>query len=265
MEDRTVDAHARPPQTAGRIRVRQQILRQRRMKVEDRVAVETDILRGIDEKLDGALVVEDHLRVAPLLPLRDLAGLDQPPGVEQRVGVALEAARVPRKVDQQPVEYPLGVGARGLFADACATGFPELRPFVLRQVEAVIGPVREQELRVVADRLAGRHRAPYIFQDFRARPGKRLSLCFRLLRNGSHERPLRLRQDKKVRRLRQHQRRSPVARPSARTLHDEASAVDKRLEAVLQGAARRRGLQRPGDFLHGHAFMAAPHDPLNRL
>jgi hypothetical protein len=58
-------------------------------------------------------VVEDHLGLQPLLAFSRFAKIEQAPGVEEGVGVALEAARVPGKVDQQPVQDLPRVGAGG--------------------------------------------------------------------------------------------------------------------------------------------------------
>ena len=63
-----------------------------RVKVEDRVAVEADIVGSADEKLDRVLVIENHLGLKLLPAFGLFAELDQAPGVEQRIGVALKAA-----------------------------------------------------------------------------------------------------------------------------------------------------------------------------
>jgi len=80
------------PEPAGRVGIGQQVVGQQRVKIEDRVAIEADLLRRIDQELDRVLVVEDHLRFQMSLALGLLAQIEQAPGVEQGIGVALEAA-----------------------------------------------------------------------------------------------------------------------------------------------------------------------------
>ena len=125
------------------------------MQVENRVAVEADLRRVADEKLDRVLVVEDHLRFEPVAALRLLAELDQPLRVEQRVGVAFKTARIPRQVDQKPVQNLPRVGARRLLPAHLAR--PDLREVRARssgKVERLSRTVGVQEVAVVADRLA---------------------------------------------------------------------------------------------------------------
>jgi hypothetical protein len=56
-------------------------------------------------------VVEDHLRFALLMTFGHLSEIEQAAGVEQRIDIAVEAARIPGQVDQQAVEDLLGVGS----------------------------------------------------------------------------------------------------------------------------------------------------------
>ncbi len=86
------DADGDMPQPAGCRLVRQKVVRKDRVKIEDGVAVETDLVRGADEKFDRVLVVEDHLRFEAVPAFGLFAELDQASGIEQRVGVALKAA-----------------------------------------------------------------------------------------------------------------------------------------------------------------------------
>ena len=81
------------------------------------MAVEADILCTVDQDLDGLLVVQDHLRLVPVLAFRHLAELDQACGIEQGIGVALQTARVPRQVDEKPAQHLLCMGAGGLLDD----------------------------------------------------------------------------------------------------------------------------------------------------
>ena len=68
------------------------------------LAVEADLGGGLHEELDRGLVIEDHLRVPGGLALGGFAPRDEPLGVEQGVGVALQAAGVPGEVDEEPVQ-----------------------------------------------------------------------------------------------------------------------------------------------------------------
>jgi len=59
-------------------------------------------------------MIEDHLGFEPVAAFGLLAELDQPLRIQQRVGVALEATRVPRQVDQEPTKDLVRVSARRL-------------------------------------------------------------------------------------------------------------------------------------------------------
>lgn len=56
------------------------------------------------QQLDRILMVDDHLRLDDALAVRPFTQLDQPLRIQQRVGVSLQSARVPREVDQQATE-----------------------------------------------------------------------------------------------------------------------------------------------------------------
>ena len=118
----------------------------------------------------ASLVVEDHLRFESLLALGFLVQFDQAFGIEQRIGVALEAARVPGQIDQQPVQDLPGVGAGRLVADHRPPHSLEALTFRLREIEGLVGPVRIEERSVIADRAAPRRRLPDILPDLRAGP-----------------------------------------------------------------------------------------------
>ena len=62
------------------------------MKIENRIAIEPDVLGRADEKRDGILMVEYHLGFELLAAFRLLAKLDEAPRVEQRVSVSFEPA-----------------------------------------------------------------------------------------------------------------------------------------------------------------------------
>ena len=56
-----------------------------------------------------------------------------------------------------------------------------------------------------------------------------------------------------------------VARRAARAFHDKTLVFDKELEAVLQGPARWRGLQRIFNLTRSHAFRMGPRRFLDHL
>ena len=105
------DADRHRSQTPGGRGVRQQVVRQHPVQVEDRTAIECNVVDALDEELDGMFVVEDHLRLEDVPAGLGLSEFDQALGVEQGVGIAFQAARVPGKVDQHPVKNPTGMGA----------------------------------------------------------------------------------------------------------------------------------------------------------
>jgi len=90
--DRDLDL-AKPSTCQG---IREQVVGKQGVQVADRVAIEPDLLDVVDEHLDRSLVVEDHLGFALLLAGCVPAELDEVPGIEPCIGVALEAARCPR-------------------------------------------------------------------------------------------------------------------------------------------------------------------------
>ena len=81
------------------------------MQVEDRTAIECNVVDALDEELDGMFVVEDHLRVADVPTIRRLSEFVQAFGVEQGVGIAFQAARVPGKVDEHPIQILTSMGS----------------------------------------------------------------------------------------------------------------------------------------------------------
>lgn len=81
------------------------------MQIAQRKTVERLRLNVLDQQLDGALVVENHLRLHRILAARGAPVLDQLAGIEQRVGVALDLARRPRQINQQAFENGAAVGA----------------------------------------------------------------------------------------------------------------------------------------------------------
>jgi hypothetical protein len=105
------------------------------MEIEDRVPIEANFVGGADEKLDRIFVVEDHLRFEVRPALRFLAELDEALGIEERVCVAFEAARIPGEVDEEPIQDVLGVGAGGLPGDLRSSHSRQVGAVLLGQVE----------------------------------------------------------------------------------------------------------------------------------
>ena len=78
----------------------EQVIGEERMQVQDGVTVEADLAGLLHEQFNGGFMIEDHLRIARAFALGALAQRQEPLGLEQRVGIALEAAGVPGKVDK---------------------------------------------------------------------------------------------------------------------------------------------------------------------
>src|SRR5205814_454913 len=93
MVDGLADPYRFTAKPSRRGRVAKQVVSQQSVQVEDGVAVEADLVSRLDQKFDGRLVIEDHLRFGRGLPFGGLPQFDQTLRVEQRVGVAFETAR----------------------------------------------------------------------------------------------------------------------------------------------------------------------------
>jgi hypothetical protein len=77
-------------------------------------------------------MIENHLGFEPLLALRLLAEIDQAFGVEKRIGVALQAARIPGQVDEKPVQYLFSIRARRLVRCRRCADLPQISPLCRR-------------------------------------------------------------------------------------------------------------------------------------
>ena len=107
VEDRARDCHSHAPESSRSTGIGKQIVRKRRVQIENGMPAEADVRgRILDQDLDGVLVVEDHLRFTPILALRLFAELDEARRIEQGIGVALQTTGVPGQVDQKPVQDP---------------------------------------------------------------------------------------------------------------------------------------------------------------
>ena len=121
------------------------------MQVQDRVAIESDVFGPRDQQLDCRLVVEDHLRLAGIAAFGRFPEFDQPLRVQQRVGVAFEAARVPGKIDQQPFVDLAGKGSGGVLAVRGVSERQESLTHRGREVPGYPGAVVVQKLPPIAD------------------------------------------------------------------------------------------------------------------
>ena len=141
---------SRPPAVASG----QQVFRKECVQIADRVAVETDVARVLSEQLDRRLVIEDHLRLVGRFALGRLARFEEPLGFEQRVGVALEPARIPREIDEQPIHHlpQMRAGGQRLARGAAEGGefFPQRRG----KIRGHVGPVTVEKRKYIAHRLA---------------------------------------------------------------------------------------------------------------
>ena len=113
-------------------------------------------------------MVQDHLRFKLILTFGSLAEIDQAPGVEQRIGIALQAARVPGKIDQQATQYLSGVGAGRLFRDLWFADLVQVRTLLIREIERFVGAVGIKKGAVIANRFAAFRRLPDILLNCRA-------------------------------------------------------------------------------------------------
>ena len=143
------------------------------MEVEQRVAVEADLLCGLHEKFDSVLVVEDHLRFPAVFAVPFFPGLDQAMRFEQRIGVALETARVPGQGDQEPAQQVSGIGAGRLIDPLERADFAQPSALFRGEIEGLVGPVGVEEGDVVAHRAAGLYRLADVFANPRPRVRQR--------------------------------------------------------------------------------------------
>ena len=84
------------------------------------------------------------------------AEIEQPLGVEQGVGVALEPARVPGEIDQQPAQDPPRVRSGGRRGQPRPADLVKAGSLLRGEMEADVRLVGVQELPAVADRGPGR-------------------------------------------------------------------------------------------------------------
>ena len=150
MIRRAADGHRNGPKTAACPRI-EQVVREQRVQVQDGMAIEADEIGVLDKEVDRGLVVQDHLRLARTLALAGIAALEQTLGLQQGVGVALQAAGAPREVDQQPmVDLPCIRPGGTLFVGGTAQ-LAKAAPSPGRKVEGLVRPVAIEESPVVSD------------------------------------------------------------------------------------------------------------------
>ena len=100
MEDRATDSHrSGADEPAGRW-IWQEIVRKQRVNVANRVAIEPNAIRLLREHLDSRFVIEDHLSFLWRFSFSSLSTFDEVLGLEQGIGIPLQAAGVPGKIDQ---------------------------------------------------------------------------------------------------------------------------------------------------------------------
>ena len=234
VEDRLLDAHGDVPQPARCGFVRQQVAGQDGVEeIEDGMAVEADVVRRVDEELDRVLVVEDHLCFETRAPVRLLAELDETPGVEQRVRVPFEPARIPGQVDQQPVQNTSRVGPGRFPRHGRPAHLSEMRSLSRREMEADVGQIGVEEFPAVAGRPPCRGWLTKISPGPGAARRERHGRLSLVVGSYATAGDLRL-----VRRSRDAiSRRSPLA------FHNEAPLTDEPLQAMLQRPKRQVGLE----------------------
>lgn len=66
------------PQPSGSLRIREEVVRQQAVQVQDRVTIDADFSGIVDEQFDRCLVVQDHLSLARILAFGALAQIQEP-------------------------------------------------------------------------------------------------------------------------------------------------------------------------------------------
>lgn len=152
MEGGSFDANGDVAEPAGRRHIGEKVVGEQCVEIEDRVAVEADLVGGAHEKFDRIFVIEDHLRFEMCAALRLFAELDEALGVQERIGVTFEPTRVPGEVYEEPAQDLLGIGAGGLLGDLRLPDSREMRALIFRQIEAGVRAVGVEKTTVVAHR-----------------------------------------------------------------------------------------------------------------
>ena len=194
------------------------------MQVEDRVAVEADVLSRFDEELDRVLVVEDHLRFEPASTLGLFAEPDEAPRVEEGVGIALQAARVPREVDEEPVQDTARVRSRRLLGHLRTARRFEMRALVGGEIRALVGPVGIEKAPVVAHGGPGGEREAEMLPDRDATLRERYECFLSRICPGLPG----------IATFRHC--RKPISAAAPQSLLDETPRLHQGLEAILEGA-----------------------------
>jgi len=87
--------------------------------------------------------------------LRFFAQLDKTFGVQQRIGISLEPAGIPCKVDEQPAQYLFGIGPRWLLSNLGPPDLRKMPPLCFGEIPTGVGTIDVQKGTVIADRLSG--------------------------------------------------------------------------------------------------------------
>ncbi len=115
-------------------------------------------------------MIEDHLGLALVLAGRASAELDQVLGIKPGIGVALEAARGPRQIDEEPAQDLACVGAGRAHRPGCTPEVVQSRPQLVVEIEVLIRPISREEARDVTDPGALDHRTANQRSNFSAGP-----------------------------------------------------------------------------------------------
>jgi hypothetical protein len=82
MECGLFNAYGNASQPTGSRLIRQEILRQDAVKVQDRMTIEADLICGAHKKRNGILMIENHLGFQPVPTLRLFAEFNQATGIK---------------------------------------------------------------------------------------------------------------------------------------------------------------------------------------
>ena len=135
------------------------------MQVHQRVAVKPRRVRVVHQQLNGGFVIHDHLRFKGRLALCRLTVFDQLPRIEPGIGIALQMARRPGQVNQQPVQNRSAVGARRRVGVARRAHLAQLTAQRRRQIPRHVGLVSRQKIKLIAHRLARLQRLIHVGQN----------------------------------------------------------------------------------------------------
>ncbi len=147
-------------------------MKKQRMEVAKRVPVEPDFFRVLRQHFNRRLVVENHLSLLRVFSLDHLSALQQALGIKQGIGVALQAARVPRQVDQQAVQHLPEIGSRRLVLFLHLPQRSQFHTDFAGHIGGLIGFVELQQICLVSHRTSGCNGSAHMPSDLPSRYGK---------------------------------------------------------------------------------------------